>query len=370
MIEDLGGHMVEPGRGNVISVPLRDGERSRRALADSGELSPGVVPRSSGDRLLLGVLDIDVACDVLSLAGVEDVVSVHDETLSTRTVPPGSYKELLKDLSPEEQELLPTSYDRLGSVIILKVPDGLTHLRDRIGEALMSFHKGVTGVFHDEGVKEELRLRDLIPMAGDTSTEVVHRENDLRFHLDARRVFFSPRLAYERGRVMEAIRESGNERGTSLRILDLFAGCGPYSLLIHRDVPEAIITAVDLNPVAVESFMENLQVNRLPVEGVDTHVADAREFLAGLDDGREFDVAIMNLPGSAMSFLGDVLPRMASGGVIFVYHVAERDGAMGELMSLLAPHSELVSLPPAEVITVKNYSATRDVLAVRLEMLR
>ena len=46
-------------------------------------------------------------------------------------------------------------------------------------------------------------------------------------------------------------------------VVDLFAGVGPFSVLIAKRNPERKVYAVDINPEAVELLKVNARVNRV-----------------------------------------------------------------------------------------------------------
>ena len=101
-------------------------------------------------------------------------------------------------------------------------------------------------------------------------------------------------------------------------VADLFAGVGPFSVLIGKKCPLAKVYAVDLNPDAVELLKVNVRVNR-----VDSHVfpicADAREIAAGKLKGTA-DRVIMNLPETAIDFVDAACNAIKpEGGVVHFY---------------------------------------------------
>ena len=59
-------------------------------------------------------------------------------------------------------------------------------------------------------------------------------------------------------------------------VADLFAGVGPFSVLIGKRNPTVKVYAVDLNPDAVELLNVNVRVNRVE-NNVYPILADARE---------------------------------------------------------------------------------------------
>ena len=62
-------------------------------------------------------------------------------------------------------------------------------------------------------------------------------------------------------------------------VVDLFAGVGPFSVLIGKRNPTVKVYAVDLNPEAVELLKVNVRVNRVE-NRVFPILADAREITA------------------------------------------------------------------------------------------
>ena len=70
------------------------------------------------------------------------------------------------------------------------------------------------------------------------------------------KAYFSPRLSQEHNRVSSLVK--GKEV-----IIDLFAGVGPFSILIAKNNPDVRIFAIDINPVAVEFLEKNIRINRV-----------------------------------------------------------------------------------------------------------
>lgn len=105
--------------------------------------------------------------------------------------------------------------------------------------------------------------------------------------------------------------------------MDLFAGVGPFSILIAKTVKDTKVYAVDINPEAVELLKKNVRFNRVQ-DRVVPILADAR----GIVQDRLLGVAdrvIMNLPESAFEFV-DVACRAVkpAGGVVHFYGFVRR----------------------------------------------
>ncbi|MEM3341929.1 MAG: hypothetical protein QW728_04485, partial [Thermoplasmata archaeon] len=130
-----------------------------------------------------------------------------------------TYRECLEG-SPAAMEKLPASHDRIGDLIVLKIPEELLRVADEIGKAVLFVETGARAVFHDGGVKEETRIRNLIRIAGEGSTLTKHKENGLVLDIDIAKAYFSPRLGHERQRIAELVRQGE-------AVWDIFAGVGP-----------------------------------------------------------------------------------------------------------------------------------------------
>ena len=130
--------------------------------------------------------------------------------------------------------------------------------------------------------------------------------------LDVREVYFSPRLATERKRVMESVRDGE-------KILDMFCGIGPFPIVIARN-KNVEITAVDINESAIRYLNENIELNKLK-GSIKTCCGDVREVSKSFNC--KFDRIIMNLPGLAYTFLDVAVDLIEDGGIIHYYEFSD-----------------------------------------------
>ena len=161
-------------------------------------------------------------------------------------------------------------------------------------------------------IKGTTRVRDLEFLSGVDDSETIHKEHGARLKLDVREVYFSPRLATERKRVMESVNDGE-------KILDMFCGIGPFPIVIakNRDVD---ITAVDINPEAIKYLDENIRMNKLK-GNIKTYCGDVREVSASFKT--KFDRIIMNLPGLAYTFLDLSVDLIEDEGTINYYEFSD-----------------------------------------------
>ena len=83
-------------------------------------------------------------------------------------------------------------------------------------------------------------------------------------------------------------------------VVDMFAGVGPYSILIAKAQPKARVFSVDLNPMAYKYLKENIFMNKV-ADKVTPVLCDARVFASKLPGIA--DRVIMNLPSESFAFL-------------------------------------------------------------------
>ena len=232
-------------------------------------------------------------------------------------------KEALKGVL-EENELrkVVKSYDIIGDTILIRVHSDLESKRGIIAEALHKIYPHVRSIAavplyaHTDRV---YRTRDLEVIWGDEDMETTHKESGCLFKVNPKRVFFSPRLSYERMRVASKVMAGET-------IINMFSGVGCFSIIIARMQPQTKIYSIDVNPYAYEYMEENVRLNRM--EGrVIPILGDVREELkkSGLEGVA--DRVLMPLPEEAHSFLPLAvralkLDKEGAGGVIHYYDVS------------------------------------------------
>ncbi len=286
-------------RSWCVVVPKERGEEVRRRLRDRDLLQKHLKVKEVDPHLRLPITErTDIGWPV------------EEDDFEEAFRPIRSYKDVVQvpdGLRPQ----LPTSFDVIGDIAILKIPEPLVPHRAEIGRAILQWNGNLHVVAHDRGVTGKLRVRDLEIIAGERRTTTVHTEYGLRYHVDVARAYFSPRLGHERWRVASQV-VSGE------RVADPFAGVGPYAILIARRYEPALVVASDANPAAVELLRQNVAANR--ADRVDPREGDAR---AVLREAAPLDRVILDLPHSAMEFLPDALAALGRRGTIHVYAILE-----------------------------------------------
>ena len=100
----------------------------------------------------------------------------QDEDLETVKRFPRSITELLKDkLSEEEIEELKKSFDIIGDVVIVEIPEDLEAHKKEIGQATLQFTKRKTVYMKKSAVKGVTRVRELELIAGEDNPITLER---------------------------------------------------------------------------------------------------------------------------------------------------------------------------------------------------
>jgi len=228
-----------------------------------------------------------------------------------------SLKDVLKDeLDEDEKEDIPTSFDVVGDIAVIKIPDSLIDKKHLIGESLLKVQGNVNTVLRQKSpVSGEFRTRGLEVIAGEEKTETTHKEYGCSFDVDLEEVYFSPRLAHERNRITQKV-EDGEV------ITNMFAGVGCYSILAAVNSNPEKVYSIDKNEKAVEYMKRNIRKNKvgdkvIPVKGDARDVID--EYLIGKSDR-----VLMPLPEFARDFIDYAVKTVKpEGGVIHFYDYGE-----------------------------------------------
>ncbi len=282
-----------------LVVPKKKAEPVRRRLIEKSILRRDLQIRSDAKNVYLPIsqrIDLGYPVETADFKEVEEQVTDY---------------RVLVDVPEELRPLLPSSYDTLGSIALVKMADEVAPYAPQIGKAIIATQKSIKTVCMDSGIVDEFRTRNVKIIAGDKSTETVHREYGMTFRMDVAKVFFSPRLATEREIVARQV-EAGEV------VIDMFAGIGPFSVLIAKTRSPKVVYAIDLNPEALRFMKENIALNK--AEAVTPILGDAREEVAKLEKA---DRIIMNLPHDASGFVADALRALKPGGTLHYYEIME-----------------------------------------------
>lgn len=279
-----------------VRVPRADGEEIRRTLAADDHIDEAFEIVSDATWVYVPVRAPDAIAD--------------DYTVVHREMPERSSQSMPGDLLGFEP-----SYERLGDIAIIDEDDDAR--ANTIARAIVDSDLPIDTVLNKASkITGNRRTRSWEILVGN-STETLHREFGVEFALDLASVYFSPRLATERHRVIEQVHKDE-------RVFDMFTGVGPFA--VPMALKGATVVGCDINPVAIEYLRENAERNGVadriqPIEGDVREVAD--------DYAGWADRIVMNLPHSADTFLEPARSIAGEACILHYYDIQHEDDPFG-----------------------------------------
>ena len=217
----------------------------------------------------------------------------------------------VEPLSGEDLRKIVRSWDVVGDMAIVVIPEELVMQERPIGEAILRSNRKLKVVARREGTYGgEFRTISLKILAGENRKETETSEFGVRLRVNPEQVYYSVRSSSERFRIASLVKEGE-------RVLVPFSGIGPFPLVIAKCASPGSVTGIEKNPLAHGFALENLELNRKLKHRVSFCLGDLREVLPQLSG--LFDRIIMPLPTAGELFLADLLPRLQKGGWLHYY---------------------------------------------------
>lgn len=203
------------------------------------------------------------------------------------------FKQILKGVLPDQAiNQVNRSYDIIGDIAIVEIPENLEQKEKDIAEAILKFNKHVKVVCKKVSKVSGIeRVRKVKVIGGEDRTETVYTEHGCKYKLDINMVFFTPRLSNERLRIADLVKKGET-------VIDMFAGIGPFAILLAKR--GAIVHAIDINEKAFKYLQENILVNKV-LNNVKSYLGDSRGIID--KNNLKADRVIMNLPEKAIDYL-------------------------------------------------------------------
>lgn len=302
-----------------LEVPKKDAEKVRLELIEKKIISNDYRIFREGDFVFIPVNE-----NYGNFRTVEREGEVIEKT--------PTLKEYLSSfLEPEELDQVVGSYDIVGDVAIIEVPGSLESREKEIAGAILKVNKAISTVLKKMGPMEGVyRTRKMKWLAGKRKTVALYREHGVEMLLDVPKVYFSVRLSNERKRISRLV-------GDHERVLALFAGVGPFPLVISKNHPETEIVAVELNPVAVQYMRRNVELNK--AGNIRVLEGDVRKVVP--EEYKNWaDRVLMTLPKSAPDFLDVAAGAVKDGGIIHLYTFAGGEDSVSAAKKKLEKSAE------------------------------
>jgi len=234
-------------------------------------------------------------------------------------------KALKHAISPADLEILIRSYDIVGDIGVIMIPEGLEHHESLIAKAILDIHRNVKTILKRDGLYSgKYRTVPLSYIAGEDKTETICREFGIRLMLDLKSVYFSVRSGNERKRIADLVQPGE-------KILVMFSGIAPFPLMIAKYSKASSITGVEINKRAHDYGLSNVMLNKAPnislIHGDAMQVASSSQAV--------FDRIVMPLPAHADLFLEHAINALAPSGALHYYDFKAR-ASFQESIDLIA----------------------------------
>jgi tRNA (guanine37-N1)-methyltransferase len=240
-----------------------------------------------------------------------------------KTLKKNLFQVLTNKLPPYALASLPRSYDVIGDIAILEIPNDLFEYRKMIGDSFRLLNPHYNTILAKDGpISDTFRVRDFVILNGGPSTVTEHNEYGCKFRLDPLKVYFSPRLSSERQRVASNIKKGEI-------IVDMFAGVGPFSIVIARSCDVKKIYGIDVNPYATTFMLQNIKINKCQHK-ITVILTDSTKIP---HDSFSADRVIMNLPEKSLNVIPQACQFLKpEGGFIHLYLFAS-EGTSTKILS-------------------------------------
>jgi len=262
-------------------------------------------------------------------------------------------------LTPQESQEFISSFDQIGDIIIVRIPDSLLTKKKLIGEALLNEVKIAKSVFYQaSAVEGDFRTRNLEILAGENKTETEYKEFGCKFTVDVENAFFSPRLSTERERIANLVQDGET-------VLNMFAGVGMFSIMIAKK-KRCTVYSIDINPVAAKLCEKNITSNKLAGKVISIN-GDASQIIQEQLENKS-DRTLMLLPERSDEFLESAINATKSGGIIHYYsHIhADKKSNAGKLseehyLQVTSVKSEILGSKIVRAVGPRYYQTVVDV---------
>ena len=220
-------------------------------------------------------------------------------------------------------------YDIFGNIALVKFKVG-TKAKDkkRFADNLLENNKSVKTVLEKSGrFKGRLRKQETKYLTGLKTKEALYRENNCVFRFNIDSVYFSPRLSNERKEVAHEVKKGDS-------VLVMFAGVGPYPIVIAKNSGAGKVYSNEINKEANKYAEMNIELNGVKnrlvllegdIKRVAKKVSKGRLIVKGNLVPLHFDVIVMPRPQLKDSFLREAFTLSKKGTRIFYYDFCKEE---------------------------------------------
>lgn len=211
------------------------------------------------------------------------------------------------------------AYDIFGNIALVKFDRNASAKSKRqFADSIMKNNRAIKTILEKTGkFSGRLRKQETKWIAGEKTREVLYSENGCVFRFNIDEVYFSPRLGNERKEIASLMKK-GN-------VFVMFAGAGPYSIVIAKNSKINKVYSNEINKNANKYARLNAELNKVKnkIEFID---GDIKKVTLQLKNKKiKFDYIIMPRPQLQDSFLKQAFMLSKKGTVVFYYDFCKDD---------------------------------------------
>jgi tRNA (guanine37-N1)-methyltransferase len=209
------------------------------------------------------------------------------------------------------------SFDILGNIAVVKFPfDTKANEKKAFAKKLLKENKSVRTILEKTGrFKGRLRKMQTGFITGEKTKEVLYRENGCVFRFNVDDTYFSPRLSNERKEIAKKIKKGD-------KVLVMFAGVSPYSIVIAKLSKAKIIYSNEINRKANDYGKLNIELNKVK-DRVVLLPGDIKKAAGKLKE--KMDVIVMPRPQLKDTFLKEAFRLSKNGTKVYYYDFCKED---------------------------------------------
>lgn len=240
----------------VVRVRREDVDEALGRLLAANVVERGLKVSRRGDHALIPVT-VEPPAGILEDID-HQVGEVGDDDLSPRERLRTPLERISRDAfevgwTTEEVEALPDRWERLGRLVLLRVPEVLAH-REVEMASLYARVLSVEAVLAEEGPVTGVERRPSVRLLWGEGTVTIHREHGVEYGFDAGRQMFSKGNVGERLRMGRTVRDGET-------VVDMFAGIGYFTLPMAVMGSPTVVHAAEIDPEAHGWLRSNVARN-------------------------------------------------------------------------------------------------------------
>lgn len=212
------------------------------------------------------------------------------------------------------------SFNILGNVAVVNFSHGTKNQeKKKFALDILRKNKFIDTVLEKSG-KFSGRLRKMQTryLAGKKNKEVLYKENGCVFRFNIDTTYFSPRLSNERKEISSFVKRDSE-------VLVMFAGVGPFSIVIAKNSKPNKVYSNEINKEANKYAELNVEINAVKskIEFVNGDIKKVAQKLK--KDNKKFDFIVMPRPQLKESFLKEAFMLSKKGTKIYYYDFCKED---------------------------------------------